>query len=177
MGLRARVCIGMPVFNGQRYVAQAIESILGQTFRDLELIISDNHSTDNTGEICRSFAARDPRVSYFRLPHNVGAVANYERVYRLAGGQYFKWAAHDDVLRPTFVQRCVELLDKEPSAVLAYPRAEFIDGSSRFIKPYDVKLATDSNLPGRRFDAIARARTRPHITSRSSGSCAEARPI
>src|SRR4051794_4114209 len=162
MGLRARVCIGMPVFNGQRYVAQAIDSILSQTFTDLELIISDNDSTDNTGEICRTFAARDKRVNYTRLPSNIGAVANYNRVWSLAGGQYFKWAAHDDVLEPQFIEACVEALDADASAVLAYPRAKFIDESGKYLKDYNVKLATDASSPQERFDAIVRA---PHKTT------------
>lgn len=159
MGLRARVCIGMPVYNGQRYVAQAIESILSQSFTELELLISDNASTDGTGEICQQFASKDKRVNYTRLEHNIGAILNFERAYRLGAGQYFKWAAHDDVIEPTFIQRCVEVLDADPSAVLAYPKAVFIDENGKYIKDYKVKLATDSNFPQVRFDAIARA---PH---------------
>ncbi len=147
----------MPVYNGQRYVAQAIESILSQSFTDLELVISDNASTDGTGDLCRGFADRDPRVLYSRLPSNIGAVLNYDRVYKLGGGQYFKWAAHDDVIEPTFIQRCVEVLDRDQSAVLAYPRAKFIDEHGQYIKDYRVKLATDSNLPHVRFRAIATA--------------------
>jgi glycosyltransferase involved in cell wall biosynthesis len=147
----------MPVFNGQRYVAQAIQSIVSQTFTDWELIISDNASTDGTSNICQSLANRDRRISYSRLPENVGAVANYNRVFRQAGGQYFKWAAHDDLIEPTFIQRCVDTLDADPSAVLAYPRARFIDENGNFAGDYRVKLATDSNLPSARFAAIALA--------------------
>jgi glycosyltransferase involved in cell wall biosynthesis len=157
MGLRARVCIGMPVFNGQRYVTQAIESILSQTFTDLELIISDNASTDATQGICQGFAARDKRVHYTRLSRNIGAVLNYERVYRLGAGQYFKWAAHDDVIKPTFLERCVEALDADPTASLAYPRAEFIDADGNFVADYPIKLDTDSDFPHERFAAIAMA--------------------
>src|SRR5262249_30100400 len=147
----------MPVYNGQRYVAQAIESILAQTFADLQLIISDNASTDDTSEICRAFAAKDKRVCYRRLDQNIGAIANYERTFRLCGEQYFKWAAHDDLLEPAFIQRCVETLDADDSVVLTYPRACFIDEHGRYIKDYHVKLATDSEKTSVRFDAIARA--------------------
>jgi glycosyltransferase involved in cell wall biosynthesis len=147
----------MPVYNGQQFVAQAIESILSQTFTDWELIISDNASTDQTGDICREFAAKDQRIKYDRLTSNIGAILNYERVYRRGGGQYFKWAAHDDVIEPTFLQRCVEALDADPSAVLAYPRAKFIDQNGKYFKDYPIKLATDSNVPSVRFRAIANA--------------------
>src|SRR4051812_42293346 len=131
MGHQARVCIGMPVYNGQRYVAAAIESIRAQTFADFELIISDNASTDATGEICRAFAAKDSRIIYNRLSSNVGAILNFERVYKLGGGQYYKWHAHDDLIEPAFLARCVEALDREPSAVLAYPKAKFIDSAGQ----------------------------------------------
>jgi glycosyltransferase involved in cell wall biosynthesis len=155
------VSIGMPVYNGAAFVAQAIESILAQTPGDLELVISDNASTDATEEICRAFAARDLRVRYDRLPHNVGAMANYARVYDMCagGGRYFKWAAHDDVLEPSFIEACTLALDEDPGAVLAYPRARFIDAQGRHLRDYDVKLATDAPQAWRRFEAIARA---PH---------------
>jgi glycosyltransferase involved in cell wall biosynthesis len=149
----------MPVYNGQRFVGQAIESVLRQTFTDFELLISDNASTDGTGEICQSYASRDPRVRYFRQPANLGAIANYNGVYHMGGGQYFKWHAHDDLIEPAFLERCVEALDRDPAAVLAYPRAHFIDPNGQYITDYKVKLATDSNLVHVRFGAIANA---PH---------------
>jgi glycosyltransferase involved in cell wall biosynthesis len=157
MGLPARVCIGMPVYNGEKYVAEAIESILNQTFSDLELVISDNASTDRTPWICQSYAARDPRVRYSRVSENRGASFNYERVYRLGHGQYFKWAAHDDVLAPAFVARCVETLDSDPSAALAYPCTRLIDDAGAPLEPCDEKLPTDSDLPQQRFNAIVTA--------------------
>jgi glycosyltransferase involved in cell wall biosynthesis len=160
MGHTARVCIGIPVYNGQRYLPQAIESILSQSFEDLEIIISDNASTDETGEICRGFAAKDKRIKYERLTTNIGAILNYARTYKRSSGQYFKWAAHDDLCEPTFIERCVEALDADPSAVLAYPKAKFIDSQGNYIKDYNVKLPTDSNVPSVRFRAIATAHHR-----------------
>jgi glycosyltransferase involved in cell wall biosynthesis len=153
----ARVCIGLPVYNGEQYVAQAIESILSQTFTDWELIISDNASTDQTSAICREYAGKDQRIKYDRLTSNIGAILNYERVYRRASGQYFKWAAHDDLIEPEFLQRCVETLDADPSAVLAYTQAKFIDQNGKYFKDYPIKLATDSNIPSVRFRALATA--------------------
>ena len=96
-----RVTIGLPVYNGENYLAEAIDSILGQTFTDFELIISDNASTDRTEEICRRYAAEDDRIRYFRHDRNRGASPNYNFTVEKARGEYFKWAAHDDVLHAT----------------------------------------------------------------------------
>ena len=128
-----RVSIGLPVYNGEKYLQTAVEAILSQTLSDLELIVSDNASTDRTGELCKSFAARDPRVSYYRNPVNVGAGKNYNRVFELARGTYFKWAAHDDVCAPRFLEECVAALDRDPSIVLAYPQMVDIDESGNVL--------------------------------------------
>jgi len=94
---KPRLCIGLPVYNGEEYLAQAVESVLGQTFDDFRLIISDNASTDGTEEICRSYAQRDSRVEYHRVGENRGAAWNFNRVVGLADSEYFQWATHDDV--------------------------------------------------------------------------------
>jgi glycosyltransferase involved in cell wall biosynthesis len=91
-----KVAVGFFVDNGQRFLPWAIEAILAQTFRDLDLIISDNASTDTTAEICRDAAGRDPRVRYVRQAKNEGAVANCNRLFALARSPYFKWAADDN---------------------------------------------------------------------------------
>ena len=103
MPAHPRVSIGLPVYNGELFLENALDSILSQTYSDFELIISDNASDDKTEEICRSYAARDKRVRYSRNAHNLGAAPNYNRVYHLARGRYFKWASHDDVLAPEFL--------------------------------------------------------------------------
>ena len=108
---KPRVSIGMPVFNGENYLAEALDSLLTQTFSDFELIISDNASTDKTEEICRAYAVRDQRIRYFRNQENLGASRNYNRVFELSSGEYFKWAAHDDLCAPEFLGRCVDVLD------------------------------------------------------------------
>src|SRR5262245_45018612 len=100
-----RVSIGLPIFNGEKYVAQAFDSILAQTYADFELIISDNASTDQTEAICQAYANRDRRIRYYRNNRNLGAAANYNRVFDLSTGVYFKWAAHDDIVLPTFVTK------------------------------------------------------------------------
>jgi glycosyltransferase involved in cell wall biosynthesis len=120
--------VGVPVFNGALYLETAVSSVLAQSFRDLELIISDNASTDATGEIGRALAAADPRVSYRRNAENVGLSGNLNLLVPLARGRLFKWATADDVLRPGYLERCVAALDADPAVVLAYPRTDFVDG-------------------------------------------------
>jgi glycosyltransferase involved in cell wall biosynthesis len=115
-----KVSVGMPVFNGDRFIAETIDSILAQTFGDFELIISDNASTDGTEKICRQYADDDGRIRYVRNRENLGAAYNYNQTFHLSSGDYFKWACHDDLLRPEFLERCVEVLDRDPSAVLVY---------------------------------------------------------
>lgn len=151
-----RVSIGLPVRNGQKYLTEAIESVLSQTFTDLELIISDNASTDATPEICRAFARRDARVRYERFDANVGAARNFNRVLELAQGEYFKWVAHDDACAPEFLSRCVKVLDGDQSMVLCHPRTSIIDEHSRFLDHYDLKLQTDAPQPHVRLRALTR---------------------
>lgn len=123
-----RLSIGLPVYNGEKYLRCALDSILQQDYTDFELIISDNASTDATREICSAYAAKDPRIRFYRNEANIGASNNYNRVFDLAHGEFFKWATHDDIHLPGFLRRCVEVLDKAPSSVvLVAPRAEIID--------------------------------------------------
>jgi glycosyltransferase involved in cell wall biosynthesis len=125
------VSIGLPVYNGEGYLQETIECVLGQTFADLELIISDNASTDATAEICRRFAARDPRVHYSRNQENLGASRNYNITFELGRGRYFKWQGHDDPIPPTYLERCVAVLDRDPTVVLAYGKQCPIDEHGR----------------------------------------------
>lgn len=123
-----QVSIGLPVYNGQDFLEEAIESILSQDYRDFELIISDNASEDRTAEICEHFCRRDARIRFYRTEANRGAAWNYNRVFELSSGSFFKWQAHDDICLPRFLSRCVETFHQAPSsAVLVYPKAEIID--------------------------------------------------
>ena len=131
MTKRARVSIGIPVYNGENYLGEALESLLRQTFRDFEIRISDNASTDRTPEICRQFAARDARIRYVRQPRDIGAGANYDRVLELSQSPYFKWAAHDDLYAPTYLEECVKVLDRDPDVVLAHADGPLIDGNGK----------------------------------------------
>ena len=149
------VSIGLPVYNGSNYIELAIESILGQTLTDFELIITDNASTDGTEVICRRYAAREPRIRYHRNERNLGAGANFNRCFELAAGKYFKWAAHDDTLAPTYLERCVEVLEANPDAVLCQSLVRLIDARGNAVGVYDSELrGADSASPADRFVAL-----------------------
>lgn len=146
------ISIGLFVYNGERYLGSTLDSILNQTFTDFDLIISDNASTDRTGEISEAYARRDGRVRYYRGEKNMGAGWNVRRVYELATGKYFKWAASDDILEPDFLRRCVEALESDPACVVAYPKTRVVDEGGNFIENYVTPMKTDSN------DAVTRFR-------------------
>jgi glycosyltransferase involved in cell wall biosynthesis len=114
------VSIGLPVYNGEKFIKAAVESVLRQSYTDFELIISDNSSTDATSEICEQYAVRDSRIKCYRSATNLGASKNYNRVFELSSGCYFKWLAVDDSIEPTFVEKTVTVLDREPEVVLAF---------------------------------------------------------
>jgi glycosyltransferase involved in cell wall biosynthesis len=146
-----RLSVGLPVYNGENFLAEALDSLLGQTFEDFELIISDNASTDRTEEICRAYASRDRRIRYTRNRENMGAAWNYNHLFHLASGEYFKWAAHDDVLHSDFLLKTVAALDRNPSVVLAYARVITIDQRGNPIGRDERRLRTDSVKPNVRF--------------------------
>ncbi len=150
-----KVSIGLPVYNGERYLALTIDSILAQTFQDFELIISDNCSTDRSGEICRQYAEQDSRVRLFPSEVNKGAAWNFRRVFELARGPYFRWAPSDDVFAPESIAACVEVLDAQPDTVLCYPKTTLIDGVGAVIKPYDDNLDLRSDSPVERYRMAA----------------------
>jgi hypothetical protein len=125
------VSIGMPVRNGEPYLQDAINSLLDQDFKDFELLISDNASEDGTPDICHSFAQRDDRIVYQRLPENIGASRNFDRVLSLASAPYFMWAAHDDRWDPRFISMCLDRLEGDPDAVSCATAIQFIDEFDR----------------------------------------------
>jgi glycosyltransferase involved in cell wall biosynthesis len=137
MSSKPRLSIGLPVFNGEKYLKDALDSILAQTYTDFELIISDNASTDRTPQICREYAAKDHRIRYYRNEQNLGASKNFNHAFELSSGEYFKWIAHDDVLAPEFIEKCISVLDRDPSVVLCYPKAGRIDEHGTLVGTYD----------------------------------------
>jgi glycosyltransferase involved in cell wall biosynthesis len=128
-----RVSLALPVYNGEKFIGDAIRSILAQDHVDFELIITDNASTDHTEIICREFASVDQRVKYFRNETNLGAGKNFNKGLSLASGEYFKWCACDDIIGPNFLHPCVSVLDARQDAVLAYAVTQSIDQEGRLI--------------------------------------------
>ena len=127
------VSVGLPVYNGERFLRQSLESVLAQTYENFELIISDNASTDGTDAICREFAARDTRIRYVRNSRNMGAAYNFDKVVELARGELFRLHTHDDIMAPPLLERCVSVLMQEPDAVLCHPEMIRIDEEDREI--------------------------------------------
>jgi glycosyltransferase involved in cell wall biosynthesis len=124
---KPKVSIGLPVYNGERFLKGALDSLLGQSYADFELIVSDNASTDGTEEICRLYESTDPRVRYSRNSTNIGVGRNFNRVFKLSRGGYFKWASADDICEKEHLTRCIDVLDHDSSVVLAHSKARFID--------------------------------------------------
>lgn len=125
------VSVGVPVFNGERYLDDVLTGLRAQTFTDLEIVVCDNGSTDGTERICRGHVAADPRVRYVRNPRNLGLAGNFNRVFALSRGRYFRWNMADDRVEPGLVSACVAVLDAEPGTVLAVPGWDLVDGEGR----------------------------------------------
>lgn len=146
-----RLTIGLPVYNGENYLAEAIESLLGQTYEDFELIISDNASTDDTANICGAFQKQDSRIRYFRQQRNIGLSPNHNFTLARATGELFKWASHDDLYGRDLLRLCVEALDEYPDVVLAHSWTARIDGAGKVVKAEEYPLNTASAAAPVRF--------------------------
>lgn len=144
---KPRVSIGFPVFNGEQYLAEALDSLLNQSYTDFELILCDNASTDSTPAICQRYAVQDKRVRYVRHPTNIGAMQNWYRSFALSSGEYFTGAAHDDRYHPEFLQKCVAVLDADPTVAVCYTRTRIIDQAGNFAGDFMVEIDTTSPSP------------------------------
>ncbi len=153
------VSIGMPAYNSARTIRESLDCLLTQDCHDIEVIISDNASTDATWAILQEYAARDSRVVILRQPRNVGANGNYSAVFRAARGRYFKWASSNDWCAPDFVSSCVALLETRPDAVLVAPRTRLFQQTIDDGAAYNDDRAFDDPDPVRRFaDVTTRMR-------------------
>lgn len=147
-----RVSLGLPVYNGADYVGAALDSLLSQTFQDFEIVISDNASTDDTERVCREYEKSDSRIRYFRNDRNMGVAYNFRRVFELSRAPYFKWVVHDDVCEPTYLEKCIGVLDASPpSVVLCYPKTILVDGRGVELGPYDDRMDIRQKSPYERF--------------------------
>jgi glycosyltransferase involved in cell wall biosynthesis len=149
--LEPRLNIGLPVYNGDKYLEETLVSLQNQTFRDYKLIISDNASTDRTEEICRTYASRDARICYYRNDRNIGAVQNWYRVFDLSSSEYFASVADDDVYHPEYIRKCIEVLDDDPATILCYSKTKVIDENGNLVGNFDVEVNTTSAKPYERL--------------------------
>lgn len=157
-----RVSIGMPVRNGQKFIRQALDSLLAQTYTDFEINITDNASTDQTEAICREYMQRDARVHYFRNAKNLGPAENYNECFRKSSGEYFRWHAHDDMCAPEYLARCVQVLDSDPSVVIAYPSTITVDEEGRTLEEYSFRPGADLPRASERFRQLVLVNHRKH---------------
>ena len=146
-----RVTVGLAVYNGQTFLAEALKSLVEQDYEDLEILVGDNASTDGTITICEEFAAHDPRIRILRSPQNRGVSWNHNRLLLEARGEYFKWAACDDRYKSTFVSSCVDVLDRHADVVLCYTNTVDIDADSKLIKSWPATNRASGDDPVERF--------------------------
>ncbi|MFJ1730379.1 glycosyltransferase family 2 protein [Streptomyces sp. NPDC088254] len=154
MTAHPRLSVGLPVYNGEEYLAESFDALLGQTYEDFELVVTDNASTDGTEDICREYAARDPRIRYLRLRRNIGAAPNHNYVFTQCRGELFKWASHDDLYARDLLRACVEALDERPEVVLAHADQAVVDEDGKVKVPYAYTLDTASPSAPARFRSM-----------------------
>ena len=154
MNAAPRLTIGLPIYNGETFLAESLEALLGQTYADFELIISDNASTDNSASICRRYAKQDPRIRYIRQPRNIGMVPNHNFVLAQARSELFKWASDDDLYARNLLGRCVDALDEHPHVVLAHSQSAMIDTAGSVIGLFEYHTAAGAHQPAERFRSM-----------------------
>jgi glycosyltransferase involved in cell wall biosynthesis len=158
------VSAGIPVYNGQKYLRHALDSLLAQDYPHLQIVISDNASTDGTAEICREYAARDPRISYVRQSENCGAIENFNRVFELSRGEFFCWVSDDDRREPQFISRCVEKLLAHPDAALCHTYFNHIDDTGQIVARHCTPWEVTSHRVERRLRQAMTSRV-PYLES------------
>jgi glycosyltransferase involved in cell wall biosynthesis len=149
-----RLSIGLPVYNGEKYIAESLDALLGQTYENFELIISDNASTDGTAGICHRYVKQDSRVRYICQPRNIGAAPNHNFVVEQARGELIKWASADDLYAPDLLQYCIDALDEHPHVVLAHSWTALIDDTSMVAEKVEYPLDTASLRAPERFRSM-----------------------
>lgn len=143
------VSIGLPTYNRARYLPRALDSLLGQTYKNFELIISDNASTDQTEDICRDYAARDHRIRYIRQKTNIGMVKNFNEVFTRASGVFFMWAGDDDWWEENYISTLLSILLEDKEVVLAYGITHCFGVGYEQDKYYDYSLYPDMQASNR----------------------------
>jgi glycosyltransferase involved in cell wall biosynthesis len=157
------VSVGIPVRNGEKYIRFAVDSLLAQTLGDLEVVICDNCSTDNTEEICRQYVRLDPRVKYFRNERDLGPAQNHTRCFENSSGKYFRWHAHDDMCAPRYLEAVVPILDQDPTVANAHTWTLVVNDKGEFMREYDYWAKTDHSSPATRFHRLVNVKHRRHV--------------
>lgn len=148
------VSLGLPVYNGEKYLAQALDSVLGQSHSDFELIVSDNASMDWSRDIIRGFARKDSRIRFYRQPFNIGIARNFNFIVRQARAPYFKYISANDEYAPELLAECLDVLRGDDTAVLCFGRTRFIDDKGERRDLYEERAVADMQDPIARYDAI-----------------------
>jgi glycosyltransferase involved in cell wall biosynthesis len=148
------ITIGLPVYNSERYLRQSLDSLLAQTHSDFVLVISDNASTDGTAQICREYAAADPRIKYFRNATNIGNPRNFNRVFELSTTRYLKWSTADDFWEASFLERALDVMEHDSTVALCYPQAVLVDAHGGNPTNYEDVLHLVQENPADRFLAL-----------------------
>lgn len=148
------VSVGIPVFNGESFLRQAIDSMLAQSHKNLELIVSDNASTDASAAIAQEYANRDPRVRCFRQPRNIGAARNYNFVAASARGKYLKWASANDYCDTAMLAACIEVLESDPRVVVCYGKTRLVDEITGAVRPFDGDFSITEERPSARLSRV-----------------------
>jgi glycosyltransferase involved in cell wall biosynthesis len=149
-----RLSIGLPVYNGEKFLAQSLDALLGQSYEDFELIISDNASTDSTADICHRYAKQDSRIRYVRQPRNIGCAPNHNFVIQQARGELFKTASHDDLYARDLLKLCIAALDEYPQVVLAHSWSAVIDSTDAVTEVIDYPVNTADPRVAERFRSM-----------------------
>jgi glycosyltransferase involved in cell wall biosynthesis len=141
-GAAPLVSVGVPVYNEERHLAATLDSLLAQDYRNIEVVICDNASTDETPRICAEYAARDARVRYHRNETNIGGINNFNRVFELASGEFFMWAAGHDVRHPAQISSCMKVLSEDNGVILCYSQAVWVNESGEEVEDIHEYLDT-----------------------------------
>lgn len=142
---RPLISIGMPVCNGDKFLSEALNSLLNQDFKNFELIISDNASTDHTAEICKQYSDKDNRIKYYRNEVNIGAIGNFNNLINYADTPYFMWASHDDIWEPSYISKLINIMESDKSIVLAFSDFDNVDENGKQIRRYPKILKLSSS--------------------------------
>jgi glycosyltransferase involved in cell wall biosynthesis/Skp family chaperone for outer membrane proteins len=133
----ALITIGIPVYNEERFLAKTIESAINQQFQDLQIIITDNYSTDRSYEIAQHYAQKDARITVIRHPENIGILRNFIYGLQMANTKYFAWLGAHDIFTESYLQETISFLEKHDEVVMAYPRCQLIGNDDETLDYYD----------------------------------------